>query len=260
MVITEMSDYKEIEKERYNSRAKASLSKLNQKQLLSWGYQSLPPYLQAPYKFYHETIASKTFPGAKILDICCGDGLHSYTGKLYGGDVTVTDIAECNVMLTIEKGRLLGFEIEGIVADMDDLCVGNESFDIATCAGSMSYLELSTFVPKVKLMLKSGGYFIAVDSFNHNPIYRVNRYIHFLRGNRTSRVNQNIPSEETIAHIKTYFDEVEVKYFGVFTFAALFLKPFFSPDKLASVLNRLDKTFSLLKKYSFKIVIIAKNK
>jgi len=31
-------------------------------------------------------------------------------------------------------------------------------------------------------------------------------------------------------------------------------------DKLASVLNRLDKTFSLLKKYSFKIVIIAKNK
>ena len=252
-----MSGYKEVEKERYNSRAKAIFSRINPQQL-SWGYQVLPPYLQAPYKFYHETIASKTFFGAKIIDICCGDGLHSYTGSVYGGDVTVADIAEYNVKLTIEKGRLLGYEMEGLVADMDNLSVGNESFDIATCAGSMSYLELAAFVPKVKSMLKRGGCFIAVDSFNYNPIYRLNRFIHFLRGNRTFRVNQNIPNDDTIAYIKTYFEEVEVKYFGIFTFTAIFLIPFFSPNKLATLLNRLDQNFLFLKKYSFKVVIIAK--
>ena len=252
-----MTGYKEVEKNRYNSRAKENLSRINPQQLLV-GFLALPVYLQAPYKYYHETIASKTFRGAKILDICCGDGLHSYTGSMYGGDVTVTDIAEYNVKLTIEKGRLLGHDIRGIIADMDDLSLDNEFFDIATCAGSMSYLELDTFVPKVNSMLKRGGYFIAVDSFNYNPIYRLNRFIHFLRGNRSFRVNQNIPNDDTIAYIKTCFEEVEVKYFGIFTFAAIFLKPFLNPEKLATLLNKLDQNFVFLKKYSFKIVIIAK--
>jgi ubiquinone/menaquinone biosynthesis C-methylase UbiE len=253
-----MSDYKKVEKNRYNSRAKLNLSKISPLDNHSWGYQSLPIHLQTPYKYYHETIASKVFKGAKILDMCCGDGLHSYTGALHGGILTVTDIAEFNVKLTVEKARLLGYEINGIVADMDTLIVDNESLDIVTCAGSMSYLELSKIVPKIKMMLKSGGYFIAVDSFNHNPIYQFNRFIHFLRGNRTYRVNQNIPSVETIEFIKRYFDEVEVGYYGIFSFLAVLFKFFLSPKKLASLLDKLDQEFSFLKRYSFKVVIIAK--
>jgi len=255
-----MLEYKEVEKDRYNARAKANLSKLNPEKSLLLGYESLPLHLQAPYKYYHETIALKVSKGVKILDMCCGDGIHSFTGALYGGDVTVTDIAEYNVKLTIEKGRILGYEIQGLVVDMDEFQVEEESFDIATCAGSMSYLDLSTFVPQLKMMLKRGGYFIAVDSFNHNPIYRLNRYIHYLRGKRTYRVNQNIPSVETITYLKKYFDEVEVKYFGIFTFLAILLMPFFSSEKLVYLLDRLDQKFSFLYKYSFKIVIIAKKK
>lgn len=253
-----MLDYKQIEKDRYNTRAKENLSKINPIKSLSWGYKSLPIHLQAPYKYYHEMLASKIFQGAEILDMCCGDGLHSYTGPLNRGVLTVTDIAEYNVKLTIEKGRLLGFGIKGIVADMDALQIDNESFDLATCAGSMSYLELSAFIPKVEKMLKKGGYFIAVDSFNHNPIYQLNRFIHYVRGNRTYRVNKNIPSKETINYIKKYFEDVEVRYFGIFSFTAVVLKYFFSPEKLASFLDKLDDKFSFLKKYSFKVVIIAK--
>jgi ubiquinone/menaquinone biosynthesis C-methylase UbiE len=253
-----MLDYKQIEKERYNTRAKVNFNKMSPIVAHSWGYKSLPIHLQAPYKYYHETLASKVFKGAEILDMCCGDGLHSFTGPLNGGELTVADIAEYNVKLTIEKGRLLGFEIKGIVADMDALHVNNETFDIVTCAGSMSYLELSTLIPKVEKMLKSEGCFIAVDSFNHNPIYQLNRFIHYLKGSRTYRVNQNIPSEETINYIRKHFDDVEVRYFGIFTFTAFFLKYFFSPEKVAFFLDNLDHLFSFLKKYSFKIVIIAK--
>ena len=253
-----MLDYKQIEKERYNTRAIVNFGKISAVDSHSWGYKSLPIHLQAPYKYYHETLASKVFAGAEILDMCCGDGLHSYTGPLNGGKLTVTDIAEYNVKLTIEKARSLGLEIKGIVADMDAFNVNTESFDIATCAGSMSYLVLSTFIPKVEKMLKNGGYFIAVDSFNHNPIYQLNRFIHYIRGNRTYRVNQNIPSEETINYIRKYFKDVEVRYFGIFSFLASFLKYFLSPRKLANFLDKLDHKFYFLRKYSFKIVIIAK--
>jgi ubiquinone/menaquinone biosynthesis C-methylase UbiE len=256
--MSNMSQYKKVEKNRYNNRAKVNLSKLGSEKHVSWGYQSLQLHLQAPYEYYHMEIASKTFPGARILDMCCGDGLHTYTGALHGGLITVNDIAEYNVLLTIEKGKLLGYEIEGIVADIDTLKVENESFDLATCAGSLSYLQLSSFVPKVKSMLKSGGYFIAVDSFNHNPIYKLNRFIHYLYGNRTYRINKNIPSEKTIALIKEHFEEVEVKYFGIFTFLFPLLRYFYQPQKLTHFLNKLDSKFSFLKKYSFKIVVIAK--
>ena len=253
-----MAEYKEIEKNRYNNRAKEFFRKLDSSKSVAWGYQTLPMHLQSPYKFYHEVIAMKSFNGSKILDMCCGDGLHSFTSALNGANLTVTDIAEYNVKVTIEKGRMLGLCIEGIVSDIDNLKIGNNSFDLGTCAGSMSYVEIYTFVPNVYNMLKKGGYFIAVDSFNHNPIYRFNRWIHYLKGNRSYHVNQNIPSENTIKFIKKYFDEVEVRYFGIFTFAVPILRLFLSPKKINIVLDILDNKFSFLKKYSFKIVIIAK--
>lgn len=252
------SNYKEIEKERYNERAKRGLAKLNESVSFIWGYQSLPKHLQSPYKYYHEVIRSKVFKGAKIIDVCCGDGVHSFTGSMYGGELTVTDIAEYNVNVTQNKGKLLGFNVNGIVGDVDNLDLKENSFDIVTCAGSLSYLNLSQFIPKVKKTLNSGGYFIVVDSFNHNPIYRFNRFFHYLRGNRTLRVNRNIPSQKSISFIEEIFDEVEVKYFGIFTFLMPILRLFFSDDYLSNLSDYLDKKFSFLNKYSFKIVIIVK--
>jgi 2-polyprenyl-3-methyl-5-hydroxy-6-metoxy-1,4-benzoquinol methylase len=252
------SSYKEIEKERYNERAKSGLTKLDGQESFVWGYESLPKYLQTPYKFYHEVITSKVFKGAKIIDVCCGDGLHSFTGPLLGAELTVTDIAENNVKITQNKGELLGFNIIGIVGDVDNLILEENSFDIVTCAGSLSYVDLTSFIPKIKNTLNPGGYFIVVDSFNHNFIYRLNRFFHYLRGNRTLRVNKNIPSQGSISYIKEFFDDVEIKYFGIFTFLILLLKPFFSDLCLSNLSDSLDRKFSFLKKYSFKIVITAK--
>jgi hypothetical protein len=33
--------------------------------------------------------------------------------------------------------------------------------------------------------LKNKGAFIAIDSLNNNPIYRLNRYLHYLKGERS---------------------------------------------------------------------------
>jgi 2-polyprenyl-3-methyl-5-hydroxy-6-metoxy-1,4-benzoquinol methylase len=252
------SNYKEIEKERYNEKAKIGLAELDIQESFTWGYESLPKYLQSPYKFYHEVIKLKVFKGAKIIDVCCGDGLHSFTGLLFGGDLTVTDIAENNVKITKNKAELLGFNIFGIVEDVDNLNLKKNSYDLVTCAGSLSYVDLISFIPKIKNTLNPGGYFIIVDSFNHNFFYRLNRFFHYLKGNRTARVNKNIPSHSTILFIKEFFDEVEIKYFGIFTFVIFVLKPFFSDLYLSNLSDMLDSKFSFLKKYSFKVVIIAK--
>ena len=42
-------------------------------------------------------------------------------------------------------------------------------------------------------VLKPGGFVIIVDSLNNNPIYKFNRYLHYLRDNRSKDTLQRIP-------------------------------------------------------------------
>ncbi len=58
------------------------------------------------------------------------------------------------------------------------------TFDLITCADSLSYFDKQKIVSKVIRLLKPGRKFIAVASLNHNPLYLLNRYIHFLRGKK----------------------------------------------------------------------------
>jgi SAM-dependent methyltransferase len=46
----------------------------------------------------------------------------------------------------------------------------DNSFDIITMAGSLSYLNLEMFIAQVKRILKPCGKLIMIDSFNHNII------------------------------------------------------------------------------------------
>ena len=94
-------------------------------------------------------------------------------------------------------------------------------------------------------------------SFNHNPIYRFNRFLHFLRGQRTLGTLKRMPNINTIYLVKHIFKNVEVSYFGIFSFIAPLLKPMMPPETIARIINKLDILFPFLRRYSFKIVIEA---
>lgn len=106
-------------------------------------------------------------------------------------------------------------------------------------------------------MLKKGGVFICVDSFNHNLIYRLNRYFHYLRGDRSYGTLLKMPNMNTIRLVKRIYTLVDVKYFGIFTFLAPALNIIFSPERVTTIINKLDYLFTYLKRYAFKIVIYA---
>jgi ubiquinone/menaquinone biosynthesis C-methylase UbiE len=42
-------------------------------------------------------------------------------------------------------------------------------------------------------VLKNKGAFIAIDSLNNNPIYRLNRYLHYLKGERSLSTIARMP-------------------------------------------------------------------
>lgn len=249
---------KVIEYERYNKRSERNLERLNPDNLRQRvGAESLPEYLKSPYIEYEGLIREHTLPDKILLDVCCGDGMYSLVGAEQGAEIHISDISEKSVELVIRKAKLLGYEIHGIAADAEKLPYSDNSFDIITCAGSLSYVDLNTFMNEISRVLRPGGVFICVDSFNHNPIYRFNRFIHFLRGKRTWTVNKRIPNLRTLQKINSHFTSMKVSYYGIFSFLVPLLSLLWDKKDVKILLDKLDHLFVFFKKYSFKIVIIA---
>jgi ubiquinone/menaquinone biosynthesis C-methylase UbiE len=251
---------KQIEQQRYNKFSKNILSIIvNDKALLQvLGADNFPIYLRPPYLHYHDLIHKNTIGIKKQLDLCCGNGMHSFTGAKNGATVIALDYAEQSIALCKKRSKALNLYVDFRTSDVQTLSeyVDNE-FDVVSCAGSLSYIDHDLYFSEVYRVLKRGGVFICVDSFNHNPIYSFNRFIHFLRGERSYSTLKRMPNMDTINLLNQIFKNVEVSYFGIFAFIAPLLKPMMPPETIAQIINKLDILFPFLRRYSFKIVIAA---
>ena len=250
---------KQIEQLRYNKFSTDLLNIIEKNKVLLdiLGEDNFPLYLRPPYKHYHNLIHKNTLGKKKQLDLCCGNGMHSFTGAKNGATVIGLDYAEKSIAICKERGNSLNLNVDFRSADVQTLAFVENEFDVVSCAGSLSYLDKEIFLNEVYRVLKEGGVFICVDSFNHNPIYRLNRYIHYLRGERSYGTLVKMPNMDTIRLIRKIYSNVDVKYFGIFTFLAPVLKFFISPQIITQIINKLDKKFPFFRRYAFKIVISA---
>lgn len=247
-----------IERDRYDNSSREKLATLREHTYYTslWD-KSFPEYLLSPYKYYHETIKTISYANCKQLDLCCGDGIHSFTGAFEGAEVTALDYAEGSIEIAKKRSTELGVKVNFKVADVEKLSFDDEQFNLVTCASSLSYLESQPFISEVFRVLKKNGAFVCVDSFNYNPIYKLNRFVHYLKGERTFSTLKRMPDYQTITLINELFTHVEVNYFGIFSFLAPFLSKIFGTKKASNIIDQLDKRFSFLKKFAFKIVIKA---
>ena len=144
-----------------------------------------------------------------------------------------------------------------MVADVEQLPFDNGSFDVVASAGSLSYGDAKKVDSEIRRVLKPNGLFICVDSLNHNPIYKFNRYIHFLRGARSKMTLLNMPTIQRINALNKMYNEVNVKYFGSISFLTPFMKILIGNKMTCRISYLVDTNFNI--KYSaFKFVLIAK--
>jgi ubiquinone/menaquinone biosynthesis C-methylase UbiE len=251
---------KEIEKNRYNefSRYNGGSSKAED-YLKLLGANSIPIVHRPPYSAYEKHLENliKFNKNTKLLDLCCGDGVHSFTGAFYGADVIALDYAENSIILAKRRSELNGVKVDFRTCDVEKLPFENEEFDIVTCVGSLSYLDHEIFIKEVKRVLKPQGKFLVVDSFNHNPIYKLNRYIHFIRGKRTLSTIKRMPNNQLLNIIKQNFSNLKVEYYGILAFLTPLLAIILSPTGVSNVIQTFDRILYFLKRHSFKILFIA---
>lgn len=255
-----MTRDKQIEQNRYNDFSVDFLNSVdgNKDLITELNASNSPSYLQQPYIEYHDLISQHTSPGKKQLDLCCGNGIHSFTGARNGAKVIALDYAEKSIEVCLRRSKILGIEVDFRCADVQTLLdFENEQFDLVTCAGSLSYLDHEIFFKEIYRVLKKGGKFICVDSLNHNPVYRINRFIHYLMGRRTMMTLKRMPKNTTIQLVEEIFSNLDTKYFGIFLFLSPILSPFMSSDRLNKILKGMDQSMHFLKSNSFKIVFCA---
>ena len=156
--------------------------------------------------------------------------------------------------------KLLKFSKAGlqtVVADMEQLPFENELFDVVTYAGSLSYGDAKKVDSEIHRVIKPSGFFICVDSLNNNPVYRLNRFIHYLKKERTKKTLLNMPTYQRIVSLRSRYKDADVNYFGSISFITQLLSKILGPNYTSLFSDYVDKTIKA-KKSAFKFVLIAK--
>jgi ubiquinone/menaquinone biosynthesis C-methylase UbiE len=240
---------KNIELNRFDSRAVQRM--INDNYILT-GRNLL--YFQPPYLSYKQLLQSHN-KDSKVLEI--GAGMGENTGPLleHGFNVCATDISPNSV--DVMKRRFSNYsQFSSMVADMEKLPFNDESVDVVCAAGSLSYGENTIVMNEIYRVLKQGGAMIVVDSLNNNPIYRINRYVHYLRGNRSISTLKRIPTVNLIEEYTNKFGYAEVKYFGAITWLFPILSNILNEEKITILSNYIDRIFRI-KKSAFKFTLMA---
>lgn len=238
---------KNIEEARYDSRAAKILE--------STEYQNSPQfplYMQPPIDSYKDLLKSIS-PGSKVLEIGAGMGEKTEFMLKLGLDVLATDISLKSVEVMANRfAKYEAFQAE--VADIEDLKFDDNSFDVVCAAGSLSYGDNKLVREQIYRVLKKGGAFIALDSLNNNPIFRLNRYLHYIMGNRSKSTLLQMPNTDLISSYISQFGHADVAYFGSITYLFPFLRKFKSEESIANLSNSLDKKLNI-KKSAFKFTM-----
>jgi len=246
-----MSD-KDIEKIRYNQKANRALKNSN---LFSVNRLTQP--LKTPYVFYKKAIANHANSDSFILEIGSGMGENTEFLLATGAKVYATDISQDS--LNVMKKRFNTDRLITKVADIEKLPFEGASFDIVANAGSLSYGDNDIVMNEIHRVLKTGGVFIAVDSLNNNPIYRFNRYVHYLKGKRSLSVIMRTPDLKLLRKYERKFGKIETQFFGAISFLMPLMIKVFGGSISTKISDGVDRVFSI-KRSAFKFALIAEKK
>lgn len=254
----DMNQDKLLERDRYDAHAKVLLASLGDAKIADkFGSLAIPQSLRTPYLFYEQQINGLIRPQDRVLELAAGTGMHTRVLVRTGAHVTATDISPHSLKLLEQSIHCEGGSLTTHVADMEALPFGDGVFDVVACAGGLSYGEPRLVDAEIKRVLRPGGALICVDSLNHNPVYRLNRWIHYRRGERSRSTLQRMPDFSRIAALSAGFSDVNVRCFGAFSFAMRVVARLVGEARAQVISDRLDQLIRV-QRSAFKFVLVAK--
>jgi ubiquinone/menaquinone biosynthesis C-methylase UbiE len=251
-----MEQDKLIERSRYDRRAHTQMMGVELVTEVPFGSQAMPGYLRTPYIFYEQKIAKLIRPNQRVLELGAGAGLHTRALLQTGANVTASDISPNSLSLLEQRFHNTTGNLKTEVADMESLPFEASSFDVIASAGSLSYGDPYLVDAEIRRVLRPGGMLICVDSLNHNPVYRANRWLHYLRGNRSKSTLKRMPDLARIRSLGEGFSSVDVRFFGAMSFAMPGIARLFGENTARAASDRIDQLVGV-RRSAFKFVLVA---
>ena len=177
---------------------------------------------EAPTAMENRFILSRMgdLKGKRLLDIGAGLGESSVYFALQGAQVTMTDISPGMVQTGRELARKYGVEIDGIVAQAEDLGVPAETYDFAYIANTIHHVQdREALFQKIHRALKPGGRFFSYDPVAYNPAINVYRQM----ATEVRTEDESPLTLEDLQLARKYFPNVQHREFWISTLL-LFVK------------------------------------
>lgn len=243
----------EIERSRYDARARELLES---GKLLSGDYDFLincSPEHRNAFQKYYENILKNVKPGMKVLELGAGHGTHSTPPINGGGELWALDISDESLKILAKRYPF----VRAVVGNMESIPLETSSFDVVLSAGSLSYGNLERVTNEIIRVLKPDGCLIVIDSLDGNPIYQVNRFFHYLRGNRTYSTLKNMPNWKSVNSLRARFQETEALFFGSWLWLFPILTLVIPSSVAIKIIDRVERALPLRKR-AFKFVLVCK--
>lgn len=227
---------REIEKQRYN-RAAIAESELAE---LPIGAEGFPSRYREPYDRYNQLLGETLTRESVVLELGAGGGRHTVRLTSLSDFVLAIDVSSVALSLLQRRTKFRG---RPVCADIESLPIADSSVDVVAAAGSLSYGEPAIVDAEIRRVLKPGGSLVIVDSLNGNPIYRINRWLHCLRGERTRSTLRRIPDSGRIQNLCQDFETVELDAYGTFLFLHPALARIVGAQRSQRICEDLDDRF-----------------
>ncbi len=211
------------------------------------------------YKIYEKKLSEYINFNDVVLEIGAGIGLHTFSILKECKHLISTDISPESI--NILKAKFLeNINFTAEIADIENLPYKDNSFDVVCCAGSLSYGNNFIVFTEISRVLKKNGYFIMVDSLNENPIYKLNRFLHYVRGKRTLSTLKNMPNLKLFKIYKKKFKIEYLSFHGSIVWLVPLLRIFFKEDNISKIIHKFDNLTNI-KRSAFKYIsVLKKNK
>jgi ubiquinone/menaquinone biosynthesis C-methylase UbiE len=178
--------------------------------------------------------------GKRVLDYCCGLGNTSAELGSYGAKVDAIDISSEEIETARATAKAQGVEanITFHVMDAEHTEFPDNTFDIIVCCGVLHHLDLDAAYKELARVVKPDGCVLAIEALSHNPI------IHWYRKStpqqRTAWEVDHILTVPKIEKSRRYFSEIDIRFFHLFSIAAIPFRKFFFFKPLLTVLDFMD--------------------
>lgn len=190
-----------------------------------------------------------------ILEIGCSIGVYTQELATNAVKIKAIDISD-NAINEAKKLKLEN--VEFYTMDAENLKFNNEEFDIICGNSILHHLNINLIMKEVTRVLKKDGKAIFREPLGHNIF--INLFRKLTPKMRTPDEHPLTMSD--IELMKTYFNNVEVKYFYLLTILGAYLPKNKFCEKIIFLLEKIDdlifKYIPPFRKYAWQICLVLK--